>query len=258
MSENDNLQPQPQTQSTNEEQHTQPAASTSFCKYCGSPIQKGSAFCPSCGKRLIQASAQQSQSQQAQQQSQSQQAQQQPYHQQQYQQQSYQQAYQQQPYQQQSYQQAYQQQPYQQPYQQQQKVGLKMTDVAKYHFLSAAKWMNIIATLASIMMLVILLFSFFMLSKGVPFSIVLPYYIVIAIYVYPILKTFNFNNHAKSAVATDDSNELSESMSNLRGLSIFMGILTIIGFVAFVVFVIITIDTVSTLSHMRHHASSFF
>lgn len=50
MSENDNLQPQPQSQTFNESQPVQ--AAPAFCKYCGSPIQPESAFCASCGRPL--------------------------------------------------------------------------------------------------------------------------------------------------------------------------------------------------------------
>jgi uncharacterized Zn finger protein (UPF0148 family) len=195
-----------------------------FCKYCGSPIQSESTFCPTCGKRLVNQSSQQEP------QATTQQEQQRPT-----------------PQQQMATQQTYQQQP---PLQQ---TGLHVSDIAKYHLSSSGKWINIIATIATIMIVVMILLVIYLLTKGLPFSYSIPYLLIALLYSYPIKKSFDFQKYTKMAMETNDSQDLEQALGSLRGLSTFMGILAIIGFIAFVVFIIITIDT---YSHVRHYASS--
>ncbi len=215
MSENENLQHQ--------------ATDSAFCKYCGARVYRNSPFCPSCGKPLQQTASQNPQQQQQYQQPQ-----------QQYQQhQQYQQQYQQP---QQQYQQS--QQPYYTPFQQGQ--PLQVTDVTKYHLLGAARWIKVCAVVGAIVISLMVILALWLISKGVA-TVALGYLIIAGIYLYPIIQSFNFSSHANRAVETGDSNEFSESISNLRGLATFFGIIAIIGVIFTIIAVIGAMSAASDL-----------
>ena len=235
MSENDNLQPQANDQSS--AQATDPA----FCKYCGSRVYRSTPFCPSCGKPLQKAAPQQPQPQQQQQFQQPQQPQQ------------FQQAQQfQQPQQYQQPQQFQQpQQSYYTPFQQGQ--PLQVTDVTKYHLLGAAKWIKVSAIIACIFFALFLIGFFVTISK-LPYvpGEVLVILIPLILSLYPIVKSFSFSSHAQMAVESGDSNELQESMSDLRGMATYNGILAII------VAIFLLISIIVGISEASHVRSSYY
>ena len=180
MSENENLQPQ--------------TATPAFCMFCGSPLQPGSAFCPSCGKKVF-----------------------------------------------------FQPQVPQQPYQQQpQNEKLVVNDLTKYHLSSSAKWVKATAIIGSVISSVLAIFGVWLITKRAPGPGIV--YIVIAgIYLFPIIKSFGFSNHVRAALETDDSDELVQGMSNLRGLTTFMGVMAIIGIVILIICIVQAIDTYTYL-----------
>ncbi|MEA3450953.1 MAG: hypothetical protein U9Q83_03510, partial [Bacteroidota bacterium] len=60
------------------------------------------------------------------------------------------------------------------------------------------------------------------------------YLFVAAIYFYPLFALLKFSNYAKKAIIESDSEKLTESFRNLKGVFTFIGILTLIGVIGFV------------------------
>ncbi len=166
---------------------------------------------------------------------------QQQYGQQQYGQQQYgQQQYGQQQYGQQQYgQQQYGQQQYQQSYAQQaygQQKPLLLDEAGKYHLLGAAKWIKTLAVIATIMCVLLFIFSILLMTnKYVPAVAGIAYLVPILFYIYPIVKSFSMSKNAKMAVQMDSSQNLAESLSDLRSTVTYLGVLAIIGIVFLVI-----------------------
>ena len=60
------------------------------------------------------------------------------------------------------------------------------------------------------------------------------YLIIVAIYIYPLIKGFQFANATKAACLSDDAAQLARGFAGLRSLLKFFGILTIIILVLYV------------------------
>ena len=164
--------------------------------------------------------------------------------QQQYQQPQYQQQYQQ-----------YQQPQYQQPYQTQPEKKLTVNEAAKFHLTGAAKWIKTISIIGLIMCIFLVVVAIFMFSVDyVPGAKVagLIYLIAAAIYVYPIVKGFAMNTHAKLAIASNNEDELAQSFSNLRSAATYIGVLAIIGLVLLVVAILVAILGADELNRHSH------
>ena len=154
-------------------------------------------------------------------------------------------------YQQQQYQQ-FQQQPQYQQYQQQpqpQEKGLRLTDFASHNLQGAAKWINFIGILAAIFCGILLLFSLYLIFNGLAI-VTLPYLLVIALYIYPILKSLGMKKHVDAAIASNNNEELAQGLGELKGLATFMGVLMIIALVVVVIALIVTISTAGSLMRM--------
>lgn len=165
---------------------------------------------------------------------------QQQYGQQQYGQQQYgQQQYGQQQYGQQQYGQQQYGQQYQQSYAQQaygQRKPLLLDEAGKYHLLGAAKWIKTLAVIGTIMCVLLFIFSILLMTnKYVPAVAGIAYLVPILFYIYPIVKSFSMSKNAKMAVQMDSSQNLAESLSDLRSTVTYLGVLAIIGIVFLVI-----------------------
>ena len=90
------------------------------------------------------------------------------------------------------------------------------------------------------MVFIIVIFAIFLLGAGsvassmfseMPFGAVamgIIYLVIAALYIYPIMKGFQFASGAKAACLSDDENELARGIKGLSSLTQFMGIITII------------------------------
>lgn len=106
--------------------------------------------------------------------------------------------------------------------------------------LTAAKWTKFLCVVGCIGMAIIVIFAIFLLGAGslassmfsdMPYGAVsmgVLYLIIAALYIYPLLKGFQFANGAKAACLSDDENELARGVKGLSSLTKFWGILTII------------------------------
>lgn len=121
---------------------------------------------------------------------------------------------------------------------------LSMNQEANSHLLNTAKWAKFLSIVGFVAMglLVILGFSLggiisLFIDEVLPFPMFIfgfIYLFVAAIYFYPLFALLKFSNYAKKAIIESDSEKLTESFRNLKGVFTFIGILTLIGVIGFV------------------------
>ena len=119
-------------------------------------------------------------------------------------------------------------------------TGLRVKESAKADLLTAAKWTKFLCIVGSIGIALIVIFAIFLFGAGtvasslfseMPFGAVamgIIYLVIAALYIYPIMKGFQFASGAKAACLSDDENELARGIKGLSSLTQFLGILTII------------------------------
>ena len=151
-----------------------------------------------------------------------------------------------QPQQQAGYQQPYQQ-SYQQPAPQQQ---LKISGAGEYLLKGIAKWMNIIAILSTIMIILVIIAAIYLLQIGYSAATGagVAYLVVAAIYLYPTIQAFNVSKNFKLATDTTSDQALENGLGNLKSLVTFIGVLSIIGFILLIISVIVGITTYNQAS----------
>ena len=129
-------------------------------------------------------------------------------------------------------------------------TGLTVNESMKADLLSAARWTKFLCIIGCIgmgLMVLVAILMFFLgstiaraanayplLGGGLGFI----YLIVAAIYIYPIIKGFQFANGTKKACLYNDEAELARGFSGLSSLAKFMGILTIIVLVLYAIIII--------------------
>lgn len=116
-------------------------------------------------------------------------------------------------------------------------TGMIVNEGMKRDLLSAAKWTKFLCIIGCIGVVLLVLIGILMSVLGSSFGLgntflgagmgVL-YLIMAALYIYPLIKGFQFANSTKAACLTDNENELARGFSGLRALLQFFGILTII------------------------------
>lgn len=129
-------------------------------------------------------------------------------------------------------------------------TGLRVKESTKADLLTAAKWTKFLCIVGSIGIAFIVIFGIFLLGAGtlassmfsdMPFGAVamgILYLVIAALYIYPIMKGFQFASCAKAACLSDDENELARGIKGLSSLTQFLGIITII-FLVIYAFVIL-------------------
>ncbi len=119
-------------------------------------------------------------------------------------------------------------------------TGLRVKESTKADLLTAAKWSKFLCVVGCIGVVIIVIFAIFLLGAGsvasamfsdMPYGAVamgVLYLIIAALYIYPLIKGFQFANGAKAACLSNDENELARGIKGLSSLTKFCGILTII------------------------------
>ena len=142
-------------------------------------------------------------------------------------------------------------------------TGLRVKESAKADLLTAAKWTKFLCVVGCIGIALIVIFAIFLFGAGtvassmfsdVPFGAVamgIIYLVIAALYIYPIIKGFQFASGAKAACLSDNENELARGIKGLSSLTKFWGILTIICLVIYalvILFALIGVG-VAAMSH---------
>ena len=132
----------------------------------------------------------------------------------------------------------------------QQQKELRVSGVGEYMLKGIAKWLKIIGTIATIMMLLLVVLAIYLIQLGYSQTTGagIIYLIVAAIYLYPIIKTFGVSKNFNLAVNATDDRALENGFSDLKGLVTFLGVLSIIGFILLVVAVIGAVSAYNSAS----------
>ncbi len=142
-------------------------------------------------------------------------------------------------------------------------TGLRVKESTKVDLLTAAKWSKFLCVVGCIGVVIIVIFAIFLLGAGsvasamfsdMPYGAVamgVLYLIIAALYIYPLIKGFQFANGAKAACLSNDENELARGIKGLSSLTKFCGILTIICLVIYALVILFALIGVgfAAMSH---------
>ena len=118
-------------------------------------------------------------------------------------------------------------------------AAMTVTEGMKRDLLSAAKWTKFLCIVGCVGVVIIVLLAIFMMFSGTMVSKIFAgtplgaavgflYLIIAAIYIYPLMKGFQFANATKAACLSNDEQQLARGIAGLNDLLKFIGILTII------------------------------
>ena len=142
-------------------------------------------------------------------------------------------------------------------------TGLRVKESTKVDLLTAAKWSKFLCVVGCIGVVIIVIFAIFLLGAGsvasamfsdMPYGAVamgVLYLIIAALYIYPLMKGFQFASGAKAACLSDNENELARGIKGLSSLTKFCGILTIICLVIYALVILFALIGVgfAAMSH---------
>ncbi len=120
--------------------------------------------------------------------------------------------------------------------------NLMLEDTARIHLAESAKWGRFLSIVAFVMIGLMVLGALAIMAVGSTLFSSIPnglgtvsgfafgfiYLIIAAIYLYPTMKLHNFAKNAKLALASNNSQLLTESLGNLSSIFKFFGIVTAI------------------------------
>lgn len=125
---------------------------------------------------------------------------------------------------------------------------LTANEKCKAEMLTAAKWAKFLCIMGCIAMGIMLLCAILLIALGTALGSALGmdygpglgflYLVIALIYIYPIIKGFQFANATKAACLSDDEQQLAHGMEGLSSLVKFLGILTIICIVLYFVIIL--------------------
>ena len=116
-------------------------------------------------------------------------------------------------------------------------TGMIVNSGMKADLISASNWTKFLCIVGCIGMALLVIVGIMMFVVGSNFGLAgspfgaglgVLYLIIAAIYIYPIIKGFQFANATKAACLTDNEAQLARGFSGLRALLQFFGIFTII------------------------------
>lgn len=116
---------------------------------------------------------------------------------------------------------------------------LKVTEGMKVDLLCAAKWAKFLCIVGCIGVALMLIEAVAMIAFGAVAQKLMPelpfgaamgvmYLIIAALYIYPLMKGFQFANATKAACLQNDQYQLARGVAGLKDIIKFTGILTIV------------------------------
>lgn len=130
-------------------------------------------------------------------------------------------------------------------------TGMVVNEKMKADLLTSAKWAKFLCIVGCIALAFIVIVAIAMFALGSSLgSVPRPefgavagfiYLIGAALYVYPLIKGFQFANAAKAACLNDDESELARAFDGMRSWFTYSGILTIIVLAIYALFFLIAI-----------------
>ena len=130
-------------------------------------------------------------------------------------------------------------------------AGMVVSEKMKADLLTSAKWAKFLCIVGCIGVALLVIMAIVMFAFGSSLgSVPMPglgavtgfiYLIMAAIYIYPLIKGFQFANGVKAACLSNDESELARGFEGMRSWFTFMGILAIIGLVLYAIIFLIGI-----------------
>ena len=136
--------------------------------------------------------------------------------------------------------------------------GMFVNENMKADLLTSAKWAKFLCIMGCIGVGIMFIAAIAMSTLGSFMKPAIPngeflglvYMVIACIYIYPLVKGFQFANGVKAACLNNNENELARGFDGLRSLLTFMGILTIIIMVIYVlIFLFAIIVGATAASH---------
>jgi hypothetical protein len=120
--------------------------------------------------------------------------------------------------------------------------SLSIDPVVKSHLAETARWARLLAIVGALSILLVVaagIYQYMMLSQfddsfgggfqSMRVALVIVYFIIIIIAIFPLLYLFRFSGHMKAALNANDQTAFNESFLHLKLYFRFLGIITIIG-----------------------------
>ena len=130
---------------------------------------------------------------------------------------------------------------------------LKVTETMKVDLLSAAKWAKFLCIVGCVAVGLMLIAALCMMVFGAMFAnnvfsglpigpaMGVLYIVIAALYIYPIIKGFQFANGVKAACLQNDQYQMARGFAGLNSLLRFMGVLTIIIIAIYAITLVFTV-----------------
>ena len=130
---------------------------------------------------------------------------------------------------------------------------LYVTDSMKVDLLSAAKWAKFLCIVGCVAVGFMLIAAFCMLVFGAMFAnnvfsglpigpaMGVLYIVIAALYIYPIIKGFQFANGVKAACLQNDQYQMARGFAGMNSLLRYLGVLTIIIIAIYAITLVFTV-----------------
>ena len=134
----------------------------------------------------------------------------------------------------------------------QSETALTVTEGMKTDLLSAAKWAKFMCIVGCVGLVIMVIAATCMMLFGAFATKIIPnapigaamgilYLLVAALYVYPLMKGFQFANGTKAACLSNDQYQLARGIAGLNDLLKYTGILTIIVLSIYAIIIVFTV-----------------
>ena len=134
----------------------------------------------------------------------------------------------------------------------QSETALTVTEGMKADLLSAAKWAKFMCIVGCVGLVIMVIAAICMMLFGAFATKIIPnapigaamgilYLLVAALYVYPLMKGFQFANGTKAACLSNDQYQLARGIAGLKDLLKYTGILTIIVLSIYAIIIVFTV-----------------
>lgn len=140
---------------------------------------------------------------------------------------------------------------------------MKVSETMKADLRTAATWAKFLCILGAIGLVLMVLAAIFMLVLGnsLPSNIpgmgvtrtfaVIIYLVLAALYIYPVVKGFQFANCTRNACITNNERELANGFAGLRSVLKFWGIMSIIVMVIYAIIIVgLIVIGITAASHL--------
>ena len=131
--------------------------------------------------------------------------------------------------------------------------NLRINEKIKQNLLTGAKWLKFLIVLACVIMVlyfILAIFCCFLPNNSTGLSglaLAFIYLLVIALYIYPLKKSFELVRNIRSSMNNGDQDSLDQAAENFCSILKYTGILTILSIIFCIIFIIIMLIVTATV-----------